>query len=99
GGHRALPHVEGSQGRRRGPRQQDLRRGGPQERLQGLREEGGLMALIELKDIHKVYDMGAEKVHALNGVDLQVEKGEYVAVMGSSGSGKSTLINLVGCLD
>jgi putative ABC transport system ATP-binding protein len=57
------------------------------------------MALIELSDIHKVYDMGAEKIHALNGVDLQVERGEYVAVMGSSGSGKSTLMNLVGCLD
>ena len=57
------------------------------------------MALIELKDIHKVYDMGAEKVHALNGIDLAVERGEYVAIMGSSGSGKSTLMNLIGCLD
>jgi putative ABC transport system ATP-binding protein len=57
------------------------------------------MALIDLRDIYKVYDMGAEKVHALNGVDLTVERGEYVAIMGSSGSGKSTLMNLLGCLD
>jgi putative ABC transport system ATP-binding protein len=57
------------------------------------------MALIDLRDIYKVYDMGAEKVHALNGVDLTVERGEYLAIMGSSGSGKSTLMNLLGCLD
>ncbi len=55
--------------------------------------------LIELEEVFKVYDMGAEKVHALNGVDLAIERGEYVAIMGSSGSGKSTLMNLLGCLD
>src|SRR5215217_5723360 len=57
------------------------------------------MALIDLREIYKVYDMGSEEVRALNGVDLEVERGEYVAIMGSSGSGKSTLMNLLGCLD
>ena len=57
------------------------------------------MSLIELAEVTKVYDMGDVQVRALNGVDLAIEQGEYVAVMGSSGSGKSTLMNLVGCLD
>jgi putative ABC transport system ATP-binding protein len=57
------------------------------------------MAIIELKQVFKVYDMGAEKVHALNGLDLAIDKGEYVAIMGPSGSGKSTAMNLIGCLD
>jgi len=57
------------------------------------------MALIELEGVHKIYQMGAEEVRALDGVDLEIGEGEYVAIMGASGSGKSTLMNLLGCLD
>jgi putative ABC transport system ATP-binding protein len=57
------------------------------------------LPLIQLHDVRKLYLMGAEEVHALDGVDLAVERGEYLAVMGASGSGKSTLMNLLGCLD
>ncbi len=57
------------------------------------------MTLIELRDICKIYKLGEVEVHALAGVSLDVEQGEYVALMGSSGSGKSTLMNTLGCID
>jgi len=55
--------------------------------------------IIQLTSITKLYQVGEEKVHALDGVSIQIQKNEYVAIMGPSGSGKSTLMNIIGCLD
>lgn len=57
------------------------------------------MSLIKVENIHKIYEMGIEVLHALDGVSFSIDKGEYVAIMGPSGSGKSTLMNIIGCLD
>ena len=57
------------------------------------------MPLIETRDLWKTYVMGDEEIHALRGVNISIERGEYVAIMGPSGSGKSRLMNLIGCLD
>ena len=57
------------------------------------------MSLIRLQNISRLYQMGTETIHALREVSLQIERGEYVAIMGPSGSGKSTLMNVLGCLD
>ena len=55
--------------------------------------------LVELKDIYKIYHVGDSEVHALDGISLTIDKGEFVAIVGSSGSGKSTCMNIIGCLD
>jgi putative ABC transport system ATP-binding protein len=69
----------------------------PELRTSGI--PAGDMPVIEVQDVHKYYDLGETKVHALRGVDMTIQPGEFVAIMGSSGSGKSTFMNMLGCLD
>jgi len=61
--------------------------------------QAGGGAVIAVEDVHKYYDLGETRVHALRGVSVDVQRGEFVAIMGASGSGKSTFMNMLGCLD
>src|SRR6266850_3605551 len=74
-------------------------RPGSSRRLPPARRRREALMLISIRGLHRVYQVGTEQVHALNGVDLDIESNEYVAIMGPSGSGKSTLMNIIGCLD
>lgn len=58
-----------------------------------------MAALIEFRDIYKIYSMGDEEVHAIDGISMRIEQGEFVAIVGQSGSGKSTCMNIIGGLD
>jgi putative ABC transport system ATP-binding protein len=62
-------------------------------------EEASAAHLIEMRELTRVYQLGPQEIYALRGVNLTIERGEYVAIMGPSGSGKSTLMNIIGCLD
>ena len=63
------------------------------------RTTGDRSPIIQVEDVHKYYELGETRVHALRGVGVQIERGEFVAIMGASGSGKSTFMNILGCLD
>src|SRR5512146_2020715 len=69
----------------------------PAETAEGKAAQAG--AVIRVEDVHKYYELGETRVHALRGVSVDIAAGEFVAIMGASGSGKSTFMNIIGCLD
>jgi len=70
-----------------------------QPELDAAAQRSGTDSIIRVTDVHKYYELGETRVHALRGVSVEVGRGEFVAIMGSSGSGKSTFMNILGCLD
>ena len=69
------------------------------ENISGAHSSADSAAVIQVEDVHKYYDLGETRVHALRGISVEIRKGEFVAVMGASGGGKSTFMNILGCLD
>jgi putative ABC transport system ATP-binding protein len=71
----------------------------PEQTLSGADSRVGSKAIISLREVRKIYDLGEVRVEALKGVSLEIARGQFVAIMGASGSGKSTMLNILGCLD
>src|SRR4249919_3079267 len=69
------------------------------DQIQATPSSAAASAVLRVEELHKYYELGETRVHALRGVSLEIQRGEFVAIMGASGSGKSTFMNILGCLD